>query len=93
MRRSVKWLVFVLPVLLLLVSATPVLAEAPVKELYTVGPTRGGANGNSIHTPPGAPVVCIPNHNPAIGEEPAEPGDVFWLIVNPDPDFPLPPCD
>lgn len=86
MRKIISLAVLLAVVALLLVTAVPALAngepppEPPVEPHYSVGPTLGGVNGNTIHTPPGAPTVRIPEHNPAIGEDPTnpQPGDVFW---------------
>ena len=86
MRKIISLAVLLAVVALLLVTAVPALANGELppkppgngKSYYSVGPTLGGANGNALHTPPGEPTVCIPEHNPAIGEGDPEPGEVFW---------------
>jgi hypothetical protein len=78
MRKIISLAVLLAVVALLLVTAVPALANGPLG--YEVGPTLGGANNNTTHTPPGEPTVDIPVDNPAIVEDPLnpEPGDVFW---------------
>ncbi len=80
MGKIISLAVLLAVVALLLVAATPALANGGGPPEYAVNPTLGGVNGNTLHTPPGEPTVRIPADNPAIGEDPLnpEPGDVFW---------------
>lgn len=80
MRKIISLAVLLAVVALLLVTAVPALANGEVPQEYSVNPTLGGVNDNTLHTPPGKPTVNIPEDNPAIGEDSLnpEPGDVFW---------------
>ena len=77
---KLRMAVILLVVVLSLVIAVPALADGADKADFTVQPTIGGPNNPTTMLPPGAPVVSIPVNNPAIGDEPLGPGDVFWPV-------------
>ena len=84
MHRLIRLVVLLVVVISSVAIAAPALANG--KPEWAVEPTLGGANNNTVFTPPGAPIVTIPNDNPAIGPDAgmnkaaAQPGDVFWVV-------------